>query len=96
MNNLKKFLPFLTISSLGLFFIPDFLSLETYIYRLSVISIILCLCIWIIGEVDNWGIFPAFDVQQVISKAKEESLSSSILFLSFIILICTIIYAIVN
>ena len=96
MNNIKKFLGLIFVTAIGLFFVPDFLSLATYIYRLSTIGIIIILSLWIIGEVDDWGIFPAVNFKEIINKAKSEALSAAVLFMSFIMLLCTIIYAILH
>jgi len=96
MKNLKKFAGAFLVFCVGLFFVPDFASLATYIYRLSMVGMLLVLNLWIIGEVDDWGLFPEIDFSKLIAKSSETSSGAATVFLSLVLLMCTIIYAIIH
>ena len=93
---LKKFAPLLALLSIGLFFTPDIVSILTYIYRLSVIGVIVLGSIWFIGEADEWGIFTEINFKDLIDKAKLSGIGSSIVFASIVYLVSTIIKVVIG
>ena len=96
MKSIKKFLPLFALLSIGLFFTPDILSILTYVYRLAVIGIITLASIWIVGEVDDWGIFPDVNFKELIVKAKSSALGAATIFASLVYLIVNIFRAVIG
>jgi hypothetical protein len=96
MEKFKKFLPLIGILSVGLFFTPDILSMLTYVYRFSVVGILTVISLWVVGEVNNWGLFTNIDIKELVEKAKQESIGAAVLFASIIYYITVVINAVVG
>ena len=95
-ESFKKFLPLVGVLCIGLFFTPDILSILTYIYRFSVVGLLTVVSLWVVGEVDDWGIFPNINIKELVEKAKQRAMGAAIIFASILYYITVVINAVVG